>query len=67
MSRLYIILCLFNLYAGYITWNAELDEAQAEIKITRRNIKKTQISADDTTLRAENKEELKRFLIKVKE
>ena len=59
--------CLFNLYADYIMRNARLDEAQAEIKITRRNIKKTQISADDTTLRAENKEELKSLLMKMKE
>ena len=58
-------LCLFNLYAEYIMWNARLDEAQAGIKIAERNINNLRY-ADDTTLRAENKE-LKSFLIKVKE
>ena len=46
--------------------NAGLDEAQAGIKISRRNISKLRY-ADDTTLMAENEEELKRFLMKVKE
>ena len=46
--------------------NAGLDEVQAEIKITRRNIKNLGY-ADDTTLMAESKEELKNFLMKVKE
>ena len=58
--------CLFNLYAEYIIQNAGLDEAQAEIKIARRNTNNLS-NADDTTLRVENKEELKSFLMKVKE
>ena len=57
--------CLFNLYAEYIMWNAWLDEAQAGIKIARRNINNLRY-ADDTTLMAES-EELKSFLMKVKE
>ena len=47
-------------------WNARLDEAQARIKIARRNINNLTYS-DDTTLMAESKEELKNFLMKVKE
>ena len=58
--------CLFNLYAEYIMWNARLDEAQAGIKISRRNINSFRY-ADDTTLMAESKEELKSLLMKVKE
>ena len=58
--------CLFNLYAGYILRNARLDEAQAEIKIARRNINNLRY-ADDTTLIAESEEELKSLLMKVKE
>ena len=58
--------CLFNLYAEYITRNAGLEEAQAGIKIARRNINNLRY-ADDTTLMAESEEELKRLLIKVKE
>ena len=58
--------CLFNFYADYIMRNAELDEAQAEIKIAGRNINNLRI-ADDTTLMAESEEELKSFLMKVKE
>ena len=59
--------CLLrNLYAGHIMRNAGLDEAQAGIKIARRNINNLGY-ADDTTLMAESKEELKSFLIKVKE
>ena len=58
--------CLFNLNAEYIMRNARLDEAQARIKIARRNINNLRY-ADDTTLMAENKEELKSFLMKVKE
>ena len=50
--------CLFNLYAEYIMRNAGLDEAQAGIKIARRNINNLRY-ADDTTLMAESKEELK--------
>ena len=49
--------CLFNLYAEYIMRNAGLDEAQAVIKIARRNISNLR-EADDTTLMAESKEEL---------
>ena len=59
-------LCLFNLYAEYIIWNARLDDAQAEIKIARRNINNLRYT-DDTTLMAESKEELKSLLMKVKE
>ena len=58
--------CLFNLYAEYIMWNAGLDEAQAGIQIARGNINNLRY-ADDTTLMAESKEELKSLLIKVKE
>ena len=58
--------CLFNLYAEYIMRNAGLDEAQAGIKIAGRNINNLRY-ADDTTLMAESKEELKTFLMKVKE
>ena len=58
--------CLFNLYAEYIKRNAGLDEAQAGIKIARRNINNLRYT-DDTTLIAESEEELKSLLIKVKE
>ena len=58
--------CLFNLYAEYIVRNAGLDEAQARIKIARRNINNL-IYVDDTTLMAESEEELKNLLMKVKE
>ena len=58
--------CLFNLYAEYIMWNAGLDEAQAGIKIVKRNIKHLRY-ADDTTLMAEIEEEVKSLLMKVKE
>ena len=58
--------CLFNLYAEYIMRNARLDEAQAEIQIAGENISNLRY-ADDTTLMAESKEELKSLLIKVKE
>ena len=57
---------LFNLYAEYIMRNAGLDEAQAGIKIAGRNISNLRY-ADDTTLMAESEEELKSFLMKVKE
>ena len=57
---------LFNLYAEYIILNAWLDEAEAEIKIARRNISSLRY-ADDTTLMAESEEELKNLLMKVKE
>ena len=58
--------CLFNLYAQYIIQNAELDEAQAGIKIARRNINNLRY-ADDAILMAESEEELKSLLMKVKE
>ena len=58
--------CLFNLYAEYIMRNASLDEAQAEIKIARRNINNLRY-ADDTTLMMAESEELKGLLMKVKE
>ena len=58
--------CFFNLYAEYIMRNAVLEEAQARIKIAERNISYLRY-ADDTTLMAESKEELKSFLMKVKE
>ena len=58
--------CLFNLYAEYIMQNAGLDEAQARIKIARRNISNLRY-ADDTTLMSESKEELKSLLMKVEE
>ena len=57
---------LFNLFAEYIMRNAGLDEAQAGIKIARRNINNLRY-ADDTTLMPESKEELKSLLMKVKE
>ena len=57
--------CLFNLYAEYIMQNARLDEAQARIKIARRNINNLRY-ADDKTLMAESEEELKSLLMKVK-
>ena len=58
--------CLFNLYAEYIMQNARLDEAEAGIKIARRSINNLRY-ADDTTLMAESREELKSLLMKVKE
>ena len=58
--------CLFNLYAEYIMKNARMDEAQAEIKIAKRNINNLRYT-EDTTLKEENKEELKSLLMKVKE
>ena len=57
--------CLFHLYAEYIMWNSGLDEAQAGIKIARRNINNLRY-ADDTTLMAESEEELKSLLMKWK-
>ena len=57
--------CLFNLYAEYIMRSAGLDEAQAGVKIARRNINSHRY-ADDITLMAESKEELKSLLMKVK-
>ena len=58
--------CLFNLYVGYIVRNTGLDEAQAGIRIARRNINNLKF-IDDTTLMAESEEELKSLLMKVKE
>ena len=58
--------CLFNLYAEYIVRNAGLEEAQAGIKIAGRNINHLRY-ADDTTLMAESKEELKSLFMKMKE
>ena len=58
--------CLFNLYAEYIRWNAGLDDSQAGIKIPGTNINNLRYG-DDTTLMAESEEELKSFLMKVKE
>ena len=58
--------CLFNLFSEYLMRNARLDEAQAGIRVSRRNISKLRYT-DDTTLMAESKEELKRLLMKVKE
>ena len=58
--------CLFNIYVEYIVWNARLDEAQAGIKISGRNTNNLRY-ANDITLMAESKEELKSPLMKVKE
>ena len=58
MSRLYVVRLLFNLYAEYIMRNAGLDKAQVRIKIGGRNINNRRY-ADDTTLMAESKEELR--------
>ena len=57
--------CLFNLYAEYIMQNVRLDEAQAGIKTARRKINNLRY-ADNTTLMAESKEELKNLFMKVK-
>ena len=66
MSGLYIVSLLINLYEEPIRQNARLDEVQAGIKIAGRNSNNPRY-ADDTTLTAESKEELKNFLMKVKE
>ena len=58
--------CLFNLYAEYIMRNAGLEEAQSGTKIAGRNINNLRY-ADDTTLMAESKKELKSLLMKVRE
>ena len=58
--------CLFNLHAEYIMRNSGLEEAQAGIKIAKRNISNLRY-AHDTTLMAESEEELKSLLMKVKE
>ena len=66
MTRLYIAPCLFNLYAEYIMWNVSLDESEATIKIARRHINYLRY-VDDTTLMAENEEELRSLSMKGKE
>ena len=58
--------CLFNLHAEYIMQNGGVEEAQAEIKIAGGNINNLRYT-DDTTLMAENEEELKSLLIRVKQ
>ena len=58
--------CLFNFYAKYIMWNTSLDEAQAGINISARNINNLRY-ADDSTFMAESKEEVTSLLMKVKE
>ena len=63
---MYIVTVLINLYAEKIMGNARLDEAQAGIRVARRNINNLRY-ADDTTLRTESEEELKSLLIKMKE
>ena len=62
----YLSPCLFNLYTEYIMLNARLDEAQARIKIARRNINNFRY-ADDTTLMSKSEKEIKSLLMKVKE
>ena len=57
--------CLFNLYAEYVMWNAQLDEAQTGIRIAGRNINSLRY-AEDTILKAEIEEEVKSLLINVK-
>ena len=64
--QIILSLCLFNLCTEYIMWNARLNEAQAGIKIARRNISNVRYG-DDTILMAESEEELKNLLMKVKE
>ena len=61
-----LLSCLFNLYTEYIRRNAGLEQIQAGIKIAGRNINNLR-NADDSTLMAENEEELKSLLMKVKE
>ena len=64
-SRMYIVTCLFSLYAEFIMWHAGLDVGQAWIKIAKRNINNLRY-ADDTTLMVESEEELKTLLMKVR-
>ena len=66
MSKYILSPCLLNLYAEYIRKNAGLDEAQAGIKIARRNINNLRY-ADDITLMAESEEDPKSLLMKMKE
>ena len=65
-TRLYVVTHIFNLYAEYIIQHAGLDDLQAEIKISRRNIYNLRYGVD-TTIMAESEEELKSLLMKVKE
>ena len=65
-KALFLSSCLFNFYAEYLMWNVGLDESQAGIKIARRNINNLRY-ADDTTLMAESKEELKSLSMRVRE
>ena len=65
-KAVFFSVCLFNLYAGCIMWNAGLDEAQAGIKVAGRNINNLRY-ADDTIFMAESEEELNSLLMKVKE
>ena len=65
VKAVYLSLCLFNLYAEYIRQNVGLGEAQAGIKIARRNTNHLRHS-DDTTLMAEREEELNRLLMREK-
>ena len=58
--------CLFYLFEEYILWNARLDDSQAGIKTAGRNVNKLRY-ADDTTLMAEHKQELKSLLMRMKE
>ena len=66
MSRLYSVTCLFNFYAEYTMQNVRLDESQAGIKISVRNINNLS-NADDTTLMTESEEEQQNLLIRLKE
>ena len=66
MSRLYMSPCLFNLHAEYNMQSARLDESQAGMKISRRNLNNLRY-ADDTTLKEESEEKLKSLLMKVEE
>ena len=66
INAVYCHPCWFNLYEECIMWNTGLDEAQARIKIARRNINNLRY-ADDTSLMGEGEEELKSLLMKVKE
>ena len=66
-SYLTYLTCLFNLYAEYILRNAGLEEAQAGIKIARRNINNLRYADDTTKGRKQSKEELKSLLMRVKE
>jgi len=66
IKAVYLSPCLFNFYADYIMWSARLDEAQAGIRIAGRSINSLGY-ADDSTLLAESKEELKSLLMKVKD